>query len=73
MPTRLIKKYIEEFAKFIRNQQDYDDFEYGTEVIPGDKTWVKPRECDKCRSCSCRIKHKDENRQLNVSDKDAAC
>ena len=39
MPTRLIKKYIEEFAKFLRNQQDYDDFEYGTEVIPGDKTW----------------------------------
>lgn len=40
MPTRLIKKYIEEFAKFLRNQQDYDDFEYGTEVIPGDRTWV---------------------------------
>jgi len=56
MPTRLIKKYIEEFAKFIRNQQDYDDFEYGTEVIPGDKTWVKKKECERCKSCSCKIR-----------------
>lgn len=41
MPTQLIKKYLEEFASWLRNQQDYDDFEYGTEVIPGDRTWVK--------------------------------
>jgi hypothetical protein len=61
MPTRLIKKYIEEFAKFLRNQPDYDDFDYGTEVIPGDKTWVKGKRCEKCQSCSCRINHKDEN------------
>jgi len=47
MPTQLIKKYTEEFAKWLRNQQDYDDFEYGTEVIPGDKTWCKG--CEKCK------------------------
>lgn len=46
MPTQLIKKYIEEFASCLRNQQDYDDFQYGTEPIPGDKTWTKVRnEC----------------------------
>jgi hypothetical protein len=50
MPTQLIKKYIEEFAQWLRNQQDYDDFEYGTEVIPGDRTWVK-----KDKSGSCKI------------------
>jgi hypothetical protein len=54
MPTQLIKKYLEEFASWLRNQQDYDDFEYGTEVIPGDKTWVK-KSCGKCESCSCKI------------------
>jgi hypothetical protein len=59
MPTRLIKKYIEEFAKFLRNQQDYDDFEYGTEVIPGDKTWVKKGECERCKSCACKIESTD--------------
>jgi hypothetical protein len=56
MPTQLIKKYIEEFARWLRNQQDYDDFEYGTEVIPGDKTW-----CKKCESCSCKMKGKNNN------------
>jgi len=50
MPTQLIKKYIEEFAQWLRNQNDYDDFPYGTEPIPGDKTW-----CKKCESCSCKI------------------
>jgi len=60
MPTQLIKKYIEEFACWIRNQPDYDDFEYGTEVIPGDKTWVK-KKCDNCRSCSCKMNDKDKN------------
>jgi hypothetical protein len=44
MPTRLVKAYIESLARFLRNQKDYDDFEYGTEVIPGDKTWVKKKE-----------------------------
>lgn len=41
MPTELIKRYLEEFARWLRNQKDYDDFDYGTEVIPGDKTWCK--------------------------------
>jgi hypothetical protein len=54
MPTQLIKKHIEEFASQLRNQQDYDDFQYGTEPIPGDKTWVKmKKECNKCKSCTC--------------------
>jgi len=56
MPTQLIKKYVEEFAKWLRNQTDYDDFEYGTEVIPGDKTWVKSKKCNNCGSCSCKIR-----------------
>ena len=58
MPTQLIKKYIEEFASWLRNQPDYDDFEYGTEPIAGDKTWVK-KSCGKCESCSCKISDKD--------------
>jgi len=24
-----------------RNDEDYDTYEYGTEPLPGDKTWVK--------------------------------
>ncbi len=54
MPTQLIRKYLEEFARWLRNQKDYDDFPYGTEPIPGDKTWVKNK-CDDCGSCSRRI------------------
>lgn len=61
MPTQLIKKYIEEFASWLRNQQDYDDFPYGTEPIPGDKTWVK-KSCTKdCESCECKIVDKEAN------------
>jgi hypothetical protein len=56
MPTQLIKKYIEEFAQWLRNQKDYDDFEYGTEVIPGDKTWCQAKKQRKCKSCSCKLK-----------------
>ena len=41
MPTQLIKKYIEEFAQWLRNQESYDDWERGMEPIPYDKTWVK--------------------------------
>jgi hypothetical protein len=58
MPTQLIKKYLEEFASWLRNQQDYDDFEYGTEVIPGDRTWTK-KSCGQCESCSCKMSDKD--------------
>jgi len=54
MPTQLIKKHIEEFASQLRNQQDYDDFQYGTEPIPGDKTWTK-KKCGKCTSCTCKL------------------
>ena len=56
MPTRLIKKHIEEFASKLRNLPTYDDFPYGTEPIPGDKTWVQSKKQGKCESCSCKIK-----------------
>lgn len=59
MPTQLIKRYIEEFARYLRNQQDYDDFEYATEPIPGDKTWVQTKR--NCESCSCKIVNKGSN------------
>ena len=56
MPTRLIKKHIEEFASKLRNIPTYNDFPYGTEPIPGDKTWVQSKKQGKCESCSCKIK-----------------
>ncbi len=28
-------------AGSLRNQDDYDDWEYGTEPIPGDPTWTR--------------------------------
>ncbi|NBS71843.1 hypothetical protein EBT31_23440 [bacterium] len=62
MPTQLIKRFIEEYAKLLRNKTDYDDFEYGTEVIPGDKTWAK-KGCNKsCESCSCKIEGNEVNK-----------
>ena len=60
MPTSLIQKHIEELAKWLRNQETYDDWDYGTEVIPGDKTWSK-KKCNNCRSCSCKMIDKDKN------------
>jgi hypothetical protein len=51
MPTQLIKRYLEEVARWIRNENSYDDWEVGMEPIPGDKTWCKQR-----KSCSCKIK-----------------
>ena len=30
-------------ARDLRNSSDYDDWEYGTEPIPGDTHWVKIR------------------------------
>jgi hypothetical protein len=30
-------------ARELRNSSDYDDWEYGTEPIPGDTHWVKVR------------------------------
>ena len=59
MPTQLIKRYIEEFAQWLRNQNDYDDWEFGTEPIPGDKTWVKKKNCNQCESCNCKIESTD--------------
>lgn len=32
---------IESLAKILRNLDSYDDWEYGTEVIPNDTTWCK--------------------------------
>jgi hypothetical protein len=29
-------------ARFIRNENDYDDWDYGTEPIPHDTSWVPP-------------------------------
>ena len=56
MPTQLIKKYLEEVARWIRNDNSYDDWEVGMEPIPGDKTW-----CKKCESCSCKIVSNESN------------
>ena len=62
MPTQLIKKYIEEFARWLRNEDTYDDWTVGMEPIPGDKTWAKKKECSSnCKSCTCRIETKDKN------------
>lgn len=33
-----------EFIEDPRNEEDYDTFEYGTEPLPGDKTWKKSEE-----------------------------
>lgn len=56
MPTRLITRYIQDLAANLRNSEDYDDFDYGTEPIPGDKTWSK--RCKECKSCTCNNKTK---------------
>lgn len=29
----------ERLARWLRNGEDYDDWEYGTEPIPGDHSW----------------------------------
>lgn len=47
MPTHLIQKYLQEFARWLRNLNEYDDWDYGTDVIPGDKTWCKNKEENK--------------------------
>lgn len=50
MPTQLIKKYLEDLARWLRNENSYDDWEVGMEPIPGDKTW-----CNRCEPCSCNV------------------
>jgi hypothetical protein len=52
MPTQLIKKYIEELARWLRNDDSYDDWEVGMEPIPGDVTWTTKKQ----GSYSCKIK-----------------
>ncbi len=41
--TKLITDYgsIEQTFVEIRNDDDYDDWEYGTEPIPHDHTWTR--------------------------------
>jgi len=56
MPTQLIKRYLEEAARWLRNETSYDDWEVGMEPIPGDKTW-----CKQCSECNCRIEDKKED------------
>jgi hypothetical protein len=51
---------MKEFASWLRNQEDYDDFEYGTEVIPGDRTWTTKKDNVNCGSCSCKINDSKE-------------
>lgn len=41
MPTHLIRRYLDELGRWLRNQQEYDDFPYGMEPISHDRTWVK--------------------------------
>lgn len=59
MPTQLIKKYIEEFARWLRNEDSYDDWERGMEPIPGDKTWATKKIVSGCESCSCKLGGKE--------------
>ena len=65
MPTQLIKKYVEELAQYLRNLESYDDFEYGTEPITGDRTWVKNKKCKDCKSCSCRMDSLEKSDESN--------
>jgi hypothetical protein len=41
---------IESLARALRNLDSYDDWTYGTEVIPNDRTW-------------CQIKHEMNSEQ----------
>ena len=36
----------ERLARWLRNGEQYDDWEYGTEPIPGDKEWAKEKAPD---------------------------
>ena len=47
MATHLIKKYIQEVAKLLRNLETYDDWDVGMEPIPGDRTWSKTKNQEK--------------------------
>jgi len=36
----------ERLARWLRNGEQYDDWAYGTEPIPGDKEWTKEKAPD---------------------------
>jgi len=55
MPTHLVRKWVADLAKRLRNQEEYDDWAVGMEPIPGDRTW-----CKQCKKCTCRIEGKKE-------------
>jgi len=55
MPTHLIRSWVAELAKKLRNDDSYDDWDVAMEPIPGDKTW-----CKRCSECSCRMVDKKE-------------
>ena len=54
VPTHLIRSWAAELAKKLRNDDSYDDWDVAMEPIPGDKTWVK------CKNCTCRMEDKKE-------------
>jgi hypothetical protein len=37
------RQLIESLATLLRNLDTYDDWEYGTETIPHDKTWCQSK------------------------------
>lgn len=55
MPTHLVRRWVADLAKRLRNQEEYDDWDVGMEPIPGDRTW-----CKQCKKCTCRIEGKKE-------------
>lgn len=36
-----MKPILTDLARAVRNEDDYDDWDYGTEPIPGDTCWAK--------------------------------
>jgi len=54
MPTHLIRSWIAELAKKLRNSDSYSDWDFGMEPIPGDKTWSKFDQ-------QCRIEASEDN------------
>ena len=38
--THRMKPILTDLARAVRNEEDYDDWDYGTEPIPGDTYWT---------------------------------
>jgi hypothetical protein len=38
-----VEQERERLARWLRNGEQYDDWEYGTEPIPGDHSWAKEK------------------------------